>query len=75
MEPLNFLQKIKLKLCGEVFVGYEMRQGWTEPNKIYACQCSKHGLYSGMRHGYADNPPQCPSCMEEFAAKALLLNQ
>ena len=72
---LTLRQRFVLKVRGEVFVGIEMRNGWTKPNKIYAVNCSSHGLYSGMHHGHAEAKPQCPLCIEELAAKALLLNQ
>ena len=75
MKQLNWWQKFLLKVNGEVFTGYEQREGWTASNAIYVCRCSRHGLYSGMHHGHANKRPQCPSCMEELTAKALLLNQ
>ena len=75
MKKLNIWQKFLLKINGEVFTGYEQREGWTEANAIFARKCSRHGLYSGMRHGYRENPPQCPKCLESMATKALLLNQ
>ena len=72
---LSLWQKIKLKIFEDVFVGFEMRRGWTKPNKIYAAKCRTHGLYFGMRHGWNDSSPQCPSCMEELTAKVLFPNQ
>jgi len=65
MLNLSLRQKIILKIAGSVFIGYEKREGWSEANKIYVVKCSKHGLYSGMCHGYHDALPQCPKCIKE----------
>ena len=72
---LNLWQKFCLKVWGSTFVGHEIRQGWSEPNKIYAVNCLVHGLYSGPRHGWGNDVPQCPKCIEEIRAKDLLLKQ
>ena len=72
---LSLWQKIKLKICGEAYAGLEMREGWSEPNKIYAVKCPAHGLYFGTRHGWGNKTPQCSKCMEELAKKVLLLDQ
>ena len=75
MIKLSRWQKFLLKINGSVFIGHEHHRGWSEPNAIYVVRCRKHGLYSGTRHGWYDQPPQCPDCMKELMAKALLLNQ
>lgn len=62
-------QKIILKVNGSVFIEYEQREGWKQKNPIFAVKCPKHGLYSGMRHGYNDKLPQCPKCMDEVTKK------
>jgi hypothetical protein len=64
---LSLRQKFILFFKGSVFVGYEQREGWTKPKKIFLCKCSKHGLYTGPLHGWNDQPPQCPKCIKEFA--------
>ena len=75
MLKLSLWQKIILKINGSVFVGYEQREGWSQKNPIYAVKCPKHGLYSGLRHGHYDAPPQCPKCMREIVKKIELTKQ
>ena len=73
---LNWWQKIWLKIRGRVFYGWELQKGWSKSHKIYVCNCSAHGLYSGHLYGaYDDKSPDCPQCIKDFAAKVLLLNQ
>jgi len=69
LKELSLRQKIVLKITGSVFIGNEKHEGWSEENKIYVVKCSKHGLYSGHRHGWQDAPPQCPKCIEEIVKK------
>ena len=69
MLKLSLPQKIILKINGSVFIGYEKREGWEIALPIYAVKCPKHGLYSGARHGFHDERPQCPKCLEEFNKK------
>ena len=75
MIKLSKWQRFVLIVWGEVFIGLEIQNGWSKPNKIYAVNCSIHGLYSGPRHGWGNYKPQCPKCLEELTTKALLLNQ
>ena len=56
---LSLRQKFVLLVKGSVFLRWKKREGWSKARKIYACKCSKHGLYSGARHGISDSPPQC----------------
>jgi len=74
LKELSLRQKIVLKITGSVFIGKEKREGWSEANKTYVVKCSKHGLYSGMCHGYDDLLPQCPKCLEEVIEQNRLRN-
>jgi len=66
---LSLRQKFVLLVKGSVFLRWKKREGWSKARKIYACKCSKHGLYSGARHGISDSPPQCLKCIEEIKAE------
>ena len=75
MIKLSCWQKFVLKIMGAVYIGYEQREGWSEKEKIFVCNCPNHGLYSGMRHGWGDYLPQCPKCLEDLATKVLAPSQ
>jgi len=61
---LSLWQRIVLKINGSVFLGWEIREGWRGPLKIYAVKCKKHGLYEDYRHGHSETF-QCSECLEE----------
>ena len=59
---LSFVQRIKLRLFGNVYVGDRLEERWNSSIPCYAFMCKEHGLQIGYAVGYA-NLLLCPKCM------------
>ena len=59
---LSFIQKIKLRFLGIVYVGDHMEEGWRSTIPFYAFNCKQHGLQYGYPIGHS-NLMLCPECM------------
>jgi len=62
---LNLWKKLKLKINGNLFVGYAKREGWTGKLPFYIVKCDRHNIcfldYPQGFEGYFI----CPLCFEE----------
>ena len=61
MVNLTLLQKITLKIMGEVFIENRTRPGWKGPLPFYAFKCETHGIVEDYPHGY-EARLECPKC-------------
>lgn len=65
---LSRSQKVKLRIFGHVFLGMEMRQGWSCFLPIYLVRCKKHGLFE--THPRGRGSLDCLKCREESHKKS-----
>jgi predicted transcriptional regulator len=65
---IDFLNKLKLKLNGYVYVGDEKKPGWDKPLPFYIFKCPIHGIVKSYAKGYKKRL-QCPECIEEQLSK------
>ena len=70
-DRLGLLEKLKLKLSGNVYVGKQMKEGWKESLPFYAFKCPKHGIVKSYTKGY-ENKLECPNCIEEEKKKVII---
>ncbi len=64
MIKLSFIQKIKLRLFGNVFTERRTRPGWSGSLPFYAFKCEVHGLVEDYPHGYRAIL-RCTECQNE----------
>lgn len=60
---LGFLQRLKLRMNGRVYVGHRIRPGRSGSLPSYVFRCSKHGLVENHPAGY-EGWLICPRCRE-----------
>ena len=65
---LKLLEKIRLQLTGNIYVGDKQLDGWTEPLPHYIFKCPIHGIVSSYPAGH-DETLMCPLCLEEEARR------
>ena len=61
---VGFWKRLKLKLFGQVCIGWLKRPGWKAPIPVYIVKCGKHGYFIDYEHGYTKYF-LCPRCFEE----------
>ena len=64
MVELNIVDKIILKISGNVFTEHKQREGWRGPLPFYAFKCKIHGLVESYPQGYRGRL-DCPKCVAE----------
>jgi hypothetical protein len=61
---LKLMEKIKIQLNGNLYVGNEKRDGWKEPAPFYIFKCPIHGYVKNYARGF-DERLECPDCLQE----------
>jgi len=61
---MKFLDRLRLRLSGYVYVGDRMKEGWKAPIPHYAFKCPKHGTVVNYAHGF-NQRLECPECRRE----------
>lgn len=61
---LTFIQKIKLRIFGHVYLEHRHLPGWSGPLPFYAFKCSKHGIVENYPYGRKEKL-HCPVCLNE----------
>jgi hypothetical protein len=62
---IKFLERLKLKLKGYVYIGEKQIDGHKDSLSYYAFECPIHGLVSDFPHGYRQRL-ECPTCKSEL---------
>lgn len=63
-KELKFLERLKLKLKGYVYLYEDEKDGWKQPIPIFLIECPVHGLIESYPQGF-DNRLSCPLCVKE----------
>lgn len=61
---LSWLKKLRLRLCGDVFIGFYERSDEREPTQHYLLRCPRHGMQVVHPAGYL-RMVRCPLCVRE----------
>lgn len=61
---LTLIQKIKMKINGQIYLEHRTRPGWKRSLPFYAFKCPVHGIVIDYAHGLEDYLA-CPKCWEE----------
>jgi hypothetical protein len=61
---LSLIQRLRLGLIGQVYVGHRIQAGWKGSLPFFAFRCPVHGLVDDYPHGYTDRL-DCPRCQRE----------
>ena len=64
-EKLKLLERLKLGLSGQLYVGDQMKEGWKESLPFYLFKCPIHGLVKSYPKGHSKRL-ECPLCQEEL---------
>lgn len=65
---MNWIQSLKLRLFGVVYLEHRTRPGWKGSLPFYAVKCPKHGVFEDYPHGF-DDYFSCPECHAERLAQ------
>jgi len=58
---LSWIQKLKLKISGRVYIEHQKRPRWNNPLPFYAFRCPEHGIVIDYPHGF-NSRLDCPEC-------------
>ena len=64
---LKLLDRLKIRLQGNLYLGDKVEEGWKEPVPLYMFKCPIHGYVESTVHGRARL--ECPECLKEKAKK------
>ena len=64
---LRLLDKIKIKLQGNLYLGEKIQEGSNEPVPLYMFKCPIHGYVQSTVHGRGRL--ECPECLQEMKKK------
>lgn len=60
---LSFVQRVKLRIFGKVYIGKRKKEGWSDYLPFYVFRCPTHNLVEDYPHGLYDLL-KCPRCFK-----------
>jgi hypothetical protein len=63
-QRLKLLERIKLRLSGNIYLYNVTKEGWTDSLPLYLFECPIHGLVKAYPKGYS-NRLECPLCLKD----------
>jgi hypothetical protein len=64
----NFINKIKFRLNGYLYIGNEKKSGWKENIPFYLIECPIHGFVKTYAVGLKTRL-ECPNCVQARFAR------
>jgi len=67
LDSLSRWERLKIRLGGNVSIGFYIKTGWKAPIEFYAFWCPVHGIVADYPHGYNERLT-CPKCSKNMRA-------